>query len=55
MASTHDTEEAAAAAADTYDASTALASAQKSGLASNAFGIRDAHGITLLSLPPEGE
>ncbi|KAN0073408.1 hypothetical protein V8E54_008628 [Elaphomyces granulatus] len=36
-------------------ASTALASAQKSGLASNAFGIRDAHGITPLSLPPEGE
>jgi len=33
---------------------TAQASAQASGVASNAFGIRDNQGVVPLSLPPEG-
>ena len=32
----------------------ALESARASGVASNAFGIRDNQGVILLSLPPEG-
>ena len=43
---------ASSAAPGAYAA--AIASAQASGIASNAFGIRDNQGVILLSLPPEG-
>lgn len=45
--------EAPQATPDVYAAT--LASAQASGLASNAFGVRDSRGIVPMSLPPEGE